>query len=328
MGIRRLLAGLWALMFAVCHSLTAAEFDPLPETTEVALVASSFRLVAFHVGELAKRKLLCHRKVGTQGEVDAARARLAIARYNACLASGEEQAASEQLRIIVHVTERELRREQDLRQSLAASEVSLVRVQRQLAHARSLLAERAGDRDRFIEEVRAGIAMWTSELDRLRELHRRRALAAGDLEAAECCLAYASYRLAKAEGNSDGAVAELQAMLGLHEKNLARLTEVQRRARVPQMEVAVARRSVAEARLRIAIFQQQHADVVEELRGLVALDQELLQLERNRSRLVAAPANWQEWALLQWQWQLDLDRHRLAKAIVGEYIEVEPPGTW
>jgi hypothetical protein len=112
-------------------------------------------------------------------------------------------------------------------------------------------------------------------------------------------------------------------MLGLRQKNLARLVEVHRRARVPQIEMAAARRSVADARLRLAMFQQRRAAIVEELRGLVALDQELLELERNRSRLVGAPASWQEGALLHWQWQLDLDRHRLAKAIVGEYMEVE-----
>jgi hypothetical protein len=201
-------------VLVVCHPLAGAEPDPSPETTQSALLASSFRLVDFHAEELAKRKVLYRQKAGTEGDVDDARATLAIARYNACLALGEKQSAAEQLRLLVNATERELRRQKALHQSSAASEASLVRVRRQLAHARSLLAESAGDLDRFVEELRAGITMWASELDRLRELHRRRVLTAGDMEAVEECLAYALYRLAKAEGNSESAVVELQPCSG------------------------------------------------------------------------------------------------------------------
>ncbi|NUQ63205.1 MAG: hypothetical protein HUU20_12065 [Pirellulales bacterium] len=265
-------------------------------------------------------------KCSTEGDVDAARARLANARYNACLVWGEPEAASEQLRILVAVNERELQRERALHECRAASEASLERSQGRLAYARSLLAEKEGDIEIAVEQLRIVVAMRMNELDRFQDLHRRRQIAVAEVDAAQCRVAYARHRLARAEGNSAKAIAELQTLIALHEMGLTRLTEVQRHAAVSEIDMTVGRWYAAEARLRLAMFKEQHAAAKQELQQLVAIDRALLELVQKRSTLLGGgPASWEEGAVVELQWQLDFDRHRLAKGAVGEYIHEHPP---
>ena len=235
------------------------------------------------------------RGLGTDWDVDFARADLAEARHDAALVAGDRAEVGKQLRTLVAVWERYWERMAPGAEHGTTSPVEVENARRRLAAARYRLAIFDGRAAAADEQLRRVTAACDRLVDRLGRAYAHRAAALRDLNVARYLAWSARYVRARAGGRPGDIRAEIDRAVAVWEAEAERVGRVHRTGAAAHLEDYQARYYLATVRLRRATIERDRKAAAARLRARIEVTDDTLSGLDPTDRYLGRRRPWFEW---------------------------------